>query len=111
MHKPKKPETITGSKCQRNCLNYRAEESRSVHEVNDCNKEITRQTQLAAPVTKCLFYSTILLLNLSKNSLEYAPWPHYLSWGDLIMIHSDYSYMRRDLSRYSQELNQNGPQL
>ena len=47
-------------------VNHRAVKSRSAHKVNDCNKEITSQTLLAAPVTECLLY----LISLFTQSFK-----------------------------------------
>lgn len=49
-------------------MNHRVLESRSAYKANDCNKEITSQTLLAAPVTECLLYFVSLFD--SKNSPE-----------------------------------------
>lgn len=48
-------------------VNFGAAEWRSAHEVNDCNKEITRQKLLAVPVTS-LFYLVSPLLHSQEKS-------------------------------------------
>lgn len=63
------PESIIGWKSQGK-MNHKAVESRSVHKVNDCNKEVTSQTILAAPVTDCLFYFISLFTHSFMNTLE-----------------------------------------
>lgn len=67
-------------------------ESRSVQKVNDCNKMITYQTQLAAPVTECLFYFIILLAHFLKESSGTFFIASFLPWCDLIITHCDVSY-------------------
>ncbi|KAL7393260.1 hypothetical protein ABVT39_008727 [Epinephelus coioides] len=87
----KKPESIIMEVPEED-VNHRAVESRSAHKVNDYNKGITSQTQLAAPVTACLFYFISVFTHPFKECSRRGSQPHFLSWSDLITIHySDYS--------------------
>lgn len=94
----KKPESIIMEVPEED-VNHRAVESRSAHKVNDYNKEITSQTQMAAPVTACLFYFISVLLIPSKNALEevhsliFFPGMISLRYTTLII------HVRRDMSK------------
>lgn len=70
-------------------VNHRQEDSRSVNKVNDRNKAITCQTQLAAPVTEYLFYYHHCLCpflprifeNRFHGLISIPGWSHYeMQW-------------------------------